>query len=210
MPMRKPSRLDLDAGTSRRAVVCAALVGMSWPTPARPQVAGAALVRAVRQQIGVTLIYDGSYRRIAYPGGDIAADRGVCTDVVVRAYRIFGIDLQKLVHEDMTRAWSRYDKRWGLTQPDRNIDHRRVPNLATFFARHGESLPVSPQAAAYRAGELVTWRLPGGLPHIGIVSGEHDPRGTPKVVHNIGRCTLEEPMLFDFPITGRFRYPRGA
>lgn len=110
----------------------------------------------------------------------------------------------------MTRAWSHYAKRWGLTQPDRNIDHRRVPNLATFFARHGESLPVTPQADAYRAGELVTWRLPGGLPHIGIVSGEHDQRGTPRVIHNIGRGTLEEPMLFDFPITGRFRYMRGA
>lgn len=208
--MRQSAYLDPSAVTTRRAIVCAALGSLSWPTRARPQAAGVALVRAARQQIGVTLIYDGSYRRIAYPGGDIAADRGVCTDVIVRAYRAFGIDLQKLVHEDMTRAWSHYAKRWGLTQPDRNIDHRRVPNLATFFARHGESLPVTPQADAYRAGELVTWRLPGGLPHIGIVSGEHDQRGTPRVIHNIGRGTLEEPMLFDFPITGRFRYMRGA
>ena len=138
--MRQSAYLDPSAVTTRRAIVCAALGSLSWPTRARPQAAGVALVRAARQQIGVTLIYDGSYRRIAYPGGDIAADRGVCTDVIVRAYRAFGIDLQKLVHEDMTRAWSHYAKRWGLTQPDRNIDHRRVPNLATFFARHGESL----------------------------------------------------------------------
>jgi uncharacterized protein len=124
--MRTSFKTD-EINPTRRAVVCAMPAGMSSAAPARPPVASAALVQAARRRIGVTLIYDGSYRRIAYPGGDISAARGVCTDVVVRAYRSFGIHLQQLVHEGMTRAWSYCAKRWGLQQPDRNIDYRRVP-----------------------------------------------------------------------------------
>jgi uncharacterized protein YijF (DUF1287 family) len=187
-----------------RSLILSALLAVA-PPPARSDL-GTCLVDAARRQIGVTRIYDGSYVRLAYPGGDVPAERGVCTDVVVRAYRTLGVDLQQRVHEDMTRAWDSYPGLWGLARPDRNIDHRRVPNLAAFFARHGESLPQRD-----RAGDLVTWRLPSGVPHVGIVSDRSTQRGTPRVVHNIGRGTLEEDVLEAFPVTGHFRYrPEGA
>jgi len=169
----------------------------------------ARLLAGADRQVGVTVVYDGSYRKLAYPGGDVPAERGVCTDVVVRAFRGAGIDLQLLVHEDMTRAFAAYPRAWGTRAPDRNIDHRRVPNLATFFARHGTALPVSRNAADYLPGEIVTWRLPSGLPHVGLVSARVEG-GRPLVVHNIGAGTVYEDVLFAFPITGRYRYPRGA
>ncbi len=169
----------------------------------------ARLLEGAERQVGVTVIYDGSYRRLAYPGGDVPPERGVCTDVLVRAFRHAGIDLQVLVHEDMKRAFGAYPRDWGLSRPDRNIDHRRVPNLATFFARNGEVLPVSRDAADYRPGEVVTWRLPSGLPHVGLVS-ERTATGRPLVVHNIGAGTVCEDVLFAWPVTGRYRYPRGA
>ncbi|GGC06374.1 DUF1287 domain-containing protein [Pseudoduganella buxea] len=165
------------------------------------------LVSAARGQIGVTLHYDGSYQRIAYPNGDVPRDRGVCTDVVIRAYRAVGVDLQQRVHDDMRRAWKAYPATWGMKGPDRNIDHRRVPNLATFFRRHGTSLEPSAQLRDYRAGDIVTWRLPQGLPHIGIVAEARSPQGTPLVIHNIGAGTQQEDVLFAFPITGHYRYP---
>jgi uncharacterized protein YijF (DUF1287 family) len=152
------------------------------------------------------LHYDGSYRRLEYPGGDVSIERGVCTDVVIRAFRKLGVDLQVLVHEDMKKAWSAYPKLWGLSRPDSNIDHRRVPNLATFFTRKGKPLRVSREARDYVAGDLVTWRLPGNLPHIGIVSDRKSEEGTPLILHNIGRGAAEEDILFSYPITGRFRY----
>jgi uncharacterized protein YijF (DUF1287 family) len=164
------------------------------------------LLEGAERQVGVTVVYDGSYRRLAYPGGDVPPERGVCTDVVVRAYRNAGIDLQALVHEDLRRAFAAYPQLWGARRPDRNIDHRRVPNLATFFARHGEVLPVSREAADYRPGEIVTWRLASGLPHIGIVSARLEG-GRPLVIHNIGAGTVFEDVLFANPVTGRFRYP---
>lgn len=164
------------------------------------------LVAAARTQIGVTLRYDGSYQRIAYPNGDVPPDRGVCTDVVVRAYRALGVDLQKRVHEDMRAAWKAYPANWGMKGPDRNIDHRRVPNLAVFFGRHGETVRPSTKAADYRAGDIVTWRLPQGLPHIGIVADQVSAGGTPLVIHNIGAGTQIEDVLFEFPITGHYRY----
>lgn len=164
------------------------------------------LVAGARSQVGVTVRYDGSYRRLRYPGGDVAVVEGVCSDVVVRAYRRVGIDLQVLVHDDMTRSWPEYPHLWGLPGPDANIDHRRVPNLATFFRRHGATLPTGRDPSLYGAGDVVTWRLPGGLPHIGIVSSEHS--GTrPLVVHNIGEGAREEDVLFAWTITGHFRYP---
>jgi hypothetical protein len=169
----------------------------------------ALLLEGAERQVGVTVVYDGSYRRLAYPGGDVPPERGVCTDVLVRAFRNAGIDLQVLVHEDMKRAFGAYPKAWGLSRPDRNIDHRRVPNLASFFARHGEALPVSRDAAGYRPGEVVTWRLPSGLPHVGLVS-ERTANGRPLVVHNIGAGTVFEDVLFAWPVTGRYRYPRAA
>jgi len=173
---------------------------------AQGQESGMALVEAAKQQIGVTIYYDGSYRKLAYPGGDAPLERGVCTDVVVRAYRRLGIDLQALIHRDMVSNWTAYPNPWRAKAPDRNIDHRRVPNQARFFSRHGETLPISGEAALYRAGDLVTWMLPGGLPHIGIVSDARGDSGAPTIVHNIGNGTRLEDMLFSYRITGHFRY----
>lgn len=167
---------------------------------------GQCLVDAARQQIGVTKLYDSRYVTLAYPGGDVPMDRGVCTDVIVRAYRQFGIDLQQLIHEDMGRNGSVYPKLWKLTRPDPNIDHRRVPNQAKFFARQGQVAPVSADPGAYLPGDLVTWRLPVGVPHIGIVSERRSEAGTPLVIHNIGAGAVEENILFSFTITGHYRY----
>lgn len=155
-----------------------------------------------------TVIYNGSYVKIPYPNGDVPANMGVCTDVVVRAYRQLGIDLQQKVHEDMKRNFSQYPSKrlWGLKSTDTNIDHRRVANLRVFFKRHGKSLPVSDNAKDYRPGDLVTWMLPGNLPHIGIVTDKVSASGIPKIVHNIGLGPKLENMLFDYRITGHYRY----
>lgn len=165
------------------------------------------LVAAARQQTRSAVIYDGSYTRIAYPMGDVPLARGVCTDVVIRAYRAIGIDLQVLVHEDMRGHFGLYPRLWGLSQPDTNIDHRRVPNLQKFFERVDAKVRDAGAAPAYLAGDLVTWMLPGNLPHIGIVS---DRRATdtsrPLIIHNIGAGPVEEDMLFAYPITGHYRY----
>lgn len=166
------------------------------------------VVTAAKKQIGVTLLYDASYQRLAYPGGDVPAERGVCTDVVIRALRETGIDLQELVHRDMEAAWKAYPhSTWGLKRPDPNIDHRRVPNLAVFFSRHGQSLPVSKNASDYAPGDIVTWTVPPGLPHIGLVADVRTPSGVPLVIHNIGAGTRMEDRLFAYPITGHYRYP---
>lgn len=166
----------------------------------------ACLARAARAQVGVTLIYDGSYQRLDYPGGDVPIERGVCTDVVVRAYRQLGIDLQRQVHEDMRAHFSRYPRNWGLSRPDRNIDHRRVPNLATYFTRHGQSLGTGSADADFLPGDLLTWRLDNGLPHIGIVSERRAGNGRPLILHNIGAGTREEDVLREYTLTGHYRY----
>lgn len=164
------------------------------------------LVNDAKKQIGVTRYYDPAYVKLTFPMGDVPKDRGVCTDVVVRAYRKQGKDLQLLVNKDMKKAWRRYPKNWGLKRPDANIDHRRVPNLAVFFARNGKSLRVSKNKRNYKAGDIVTWRLASNLPHIGIVSNNTDSKGTPLIIHNIGAGTQEENVLFKYKITGHFRY----
>ncbi|WP_144378621.1 DUF1287 domain-containing protein [Mesorhizobium amorphae] len=166
------------------------------------------LVDAAFEQVGVTVIYDPAYVRLDYPGGDVPAERVVCTDVVVRAYRkAFDVDLQRLVNEDMRVAFSAYPTIWGRKRPDRNIDHRRVPNLETFFKRKGAALEVVDDAAAYRPGDLVTQRLPGNLPHIAIVTNRMTPDGQrPLVVHNIGAGAKVEDTLFAFRIAGHFRF----
>ena len=164
------------------------------------------LVAAAVSQTASRVTYDGSYRRIAYPGGDVPASVGVCTDVVIRAYRVVGIDLQVKVHEDMLRAFGAYPQIWGMAGPDSNIDHRRVPNLQTFFRRQGAALQVARDPGAYVAGDLVTWMLPGNLPHIGIVTSRRAESGTPMIVHNIGSGPEVEDMLFAYPITGHYRY----
>ena len=183
--------------------------------PALAQAASAApdwrskLVEAAREQIGVTTFYDPTYVRLDYPGGDVAPDRGVCTDVIVRAYRrAFGLDLQKLVHEDMAANFAAYPKTWGLKATDRNIDHRRVGNLAAFFTRHGESLSASEDLADFQPGDMVTQMLPGNLPHIVIVSSERsaDVPERPLVIHNIGAGARQEDTLFAFRQTGHYRF----
>jgi uncharacterized protein len=166
------------------------------------------LVAAALAQTSQRVVYDGSYRRIPYPGGDVPANVGVCTDVVIRAYRQLGVDLQQKVHEDMGAAFSAYPKLWGMRGPDPNIDHRRVPNLQAFFRRRGAERRIArPDPAAYAPGDLVTWMLPGNLPHIGVVSDQRSPDGQhPLIVHNIGRGPEVEDMLFEYPITGVYRY----
>lgn len=173
-----------------------------------------ALVKAAMTRIQHPVTYDGTYYRIDYPNGDVPKQVGVCTDVVIRSYRILGIDLQKEVHEDMRRHFSAYPSKriWGLTAPDPNIDHRRVPNLQVFFSRKGEKLPVTDDPDDYLPGDLVTWMIPGNLPHIGIVVADRSADGErPLIVHNIGRGPRMEDMLTHYPITGHYRYqgPQG-
>lgn len=164
------------------------------------------IVGAARTQIGKTVRYDPSYRAMEYPNGDVPMEMAVCTDVVVRALRkSIGIDLQKLVHEDMKRNFSRYPQNWGLKGPDKNIDHRRVPNLMTYFKRNGWELSVSTKPQDYQAGDLVTCTVPPRLPHIMIVSDRTNAVGRPFVIHNIGAGAQEEDRLFDFEITGHYR-----
>lgn len=168
---------------------------------------GPAIVKAARSQIGVTTSYDPAYVSLSYPGGDVPKDRGVCTDVIIRALRTaHQKDLQRLVHEDMRANFSAYPKRWGLTRPDRNIDHRRVPNLQTYFKRSGYSLPLQKDPARFLPGDLVTCTVPPHLPHIVIVSDKKSPNGTPLIIHNIGQGTREEDALFKFPHTGHYRW----
>lgn len=189
----------------RLAILGLLVVAPAWGR-AQSQSFADRLVAAAISQTASRVTYDGSYRRIAYPGGDVPASIGVCTDVVIRAYRAVGVDLQVEVHEDMRRAFDAYPRIWAMTGPDSNIDHRRVPNLQTFFRRQGAALPVVRQAAAYLAGDVVTWMLPGNLPHIGIVTHRKAEAGTPLIVHNIGRGPEVEDMLFAYPITGHYRY----
>ena len=166
------------------------------------------LVEKARAQIGITVIYDGSYKSLNYPNGDIPLNRGVCTDVVIRALRdALNLDLQQMVHEDMKTNFSKYPTRWGLKRPDTNIDHRRVLNLKTFFQRKGWSLEVTKNAADYRPGDIVACTIPGNLPHIMIVSNNKGRKGIPLIIHNIGAGTQEEDRLFEFDLTGHFRIP---
>lgn len=151
--------------------------------------------------------YDPAYVRLPYPGGDVPADTGVCTDEVIRAYRAVGIDLQKEVHEDMAANFAAYPRKWGRREPDPNIDHRRVPNLMVFFSRKGESLPITDRAEDYAPGDLVTWDLGRGLTHIGMVVDRKSVfTRRYMIVHNIGAGPRMEDVLFDWKITGHYRY----
>lgn len=165
------------------------------------------LVNAAIERTTHHVRYDGSYRQLDYPGGDVPDSVGVCTDVVIRSYRAVGIDLQREVHEDMSAHFEVYPDIWGLSRPDRNIDHRRVPNLQIFFTRHGVELPVTDDPTDYLPGDLVTWMVPGNLPHIGIVIDRYSVYGQrPLIVHNIGAGTRVDDCLFDFLMTGHYRY----
>ena len=167
------------------------------------------LVDAAVERTHHLVRYDPAYVRIPYPNGDVSPDTGVCTDEIIRVYRAAGIDLQKEVHEDMLRNFSAYpnQRRWLLAHTDTNIDHRRVPNLMTFFARKGELLSISQRSDDYSPGDLVTWDLGGNVPHIGIVvNRQSEKTGRYLVVHNIGRGPQMEDVLFNWKITGHYRY----
>jgi uncharacterized protein YijF (DUF1287 family) len=165
------------------------------------------LAWAAHQRTQHEVVYDPTYYAMGYPNGDVPQDKGVCTDVIIRSYRVLGIDLQKEVHEDMKANFKLYPKRWGLSTTDKNIDHRRVPNLQTYFSRHGRVLGVSSKGSDYQAGDIVTWDLGGGVTHIGIVSAKLSANGKrPLIVHNIGAGPKLEDMLFDYVLTGHYRY----
>jgi uncharacterized protein YijF (DUF1287 family) len=153
--------------------------------------------------------YDPAYFTISYPNGDIPASKGVCTDVIIRAYRKMGIDLQKEVHEDMKLNFGKYPKIWGLTKTDKNIDHRRVPNLMVFFERHGIVKPITGNPGDYIPGDIVCWNLGGAVTHIGIVVNRKSRDGKRyQIVHNIGGGQVMEDCLFDFKIIGHYQYSK--
>jgi len=151
--------------------------------------------------------YDPRYFSIKYPNGDVPKNIGVCTDVVIRSYRLIGIDLQQEVHEDMKKHFKIYPKIWGLKKTDKNIDHRRVPNLMTFFKRKGASIPITTHAKDYLPGDIISWSLTGGLTHIGIVVNKKSvDKKRFLISHNIGAGQVLEDCLFDFKIIGHYRY----
>jgi uncharacterized protein YijF (DUF1287 family) len=155
------------------------------------------------------VLYDPAYFKINYPNGDVPVNKGVCTDVIIRAYRKLGIDLQKEVHEDMMANFDEYPKKWKLTQPDKNIDHRRVPNLMTFFTRHGTVKKITQNPNDYSPGDIVCWNLGGAITHIGLVSRKKSPDGLRyMIVHNIGAGQVLEDCLFSYKIIGHFQYKK--
>lgn len=196
-----------------------AAVGLAEPDPASATVEEEAppapprdhaLVAAALERTAHTVKYESGYVKLEYPGGDVPEGTGVCTDVIIRSYRALDIDLQQRVHEDMLAAFGEYPNNWGLTKPDSNIDHRRVPNLQKFFARHGETRPKSKDAADYGPGEIVAWNVGRNgkhVDHIGIVSNVlNDEQTRYKIVHNIGAGPQLQDVLFNWPITGHYRY----
>lgn len=195
--------------------VAAETAATTATSPDAPSAMSPPLVAAARAQIGVVRLYDPTYFSLAYPGGDVPADRGVCTDVVIRALRTQGVDLQQAIHDDMRAHFDRYPRQWGLSRPDRNIDHRRVPNQMRWFERNGWHQSIGSSADDFSPGDIVAWKLTGsGLLHIGIVSDRHSHDGTPLILHNINAGTQEDDLLFRHAIIGHYRQPaavdRGA
>lgn len=193
---------------SRRTVLAGLGAGILLPAPtfAAPNKT-LTLMRAARRQLGVTIGYDPQYVRLPFPNGDVPRRVGVCTDVIIRAYRdAFGIDLQSLVNADMKMAFAAYPKLWGLRRPDSNIDHRRVPNLQRFFERKGAKLLIPRGPHQWRPGDIFTAMIGGRLPHIGFISDKELRLGSPFVIHNIGAGAREEDALQNFSVTGRYRF----
>lgn len=183
-------------------VLVATVCGQSGEDLFAEKLASAALLLTEQE-----VVYAPGYYSIDYPNGDVPASRGVCSDVVIRAYRVLGIDLQREVHEDMAENFECYPDIWGLTQPDTNIDHRRVPNLMKYFERHGTERPITNRAADYLPGDIVCWNLGGAVTHIGIIVNSRSYDGSrPMVVHNIGRGQVVEDCLFDYRIIGHYIY----
>lgn len=199
--------MKFTAGLLIALTACTLPIGCNKPSakakPSNP------LVEAARRQIGVTLKYDGTYEKLGYPGGDVPLERGVCTDVVIRALRAaHQFDLQKAVHDDMQADFNAYPKIWGLKSTDSNIDHRRVPNLQTYFKRHSWALELSDDPANYQPGDFVTCNVDSGRPHIMVVSNRLSHKGIPLVIHNLGNGAREENLLFYWKLTGHYRMPR--
>ena len=206
--------LKTDMGTTKGTKLTKGITAMRWVLalammvlPLGAQESGVKIMEAARKQVGVTISYDPEYVALKYPGGDLPREKGVCTDVVIRALRDgLAQDLQKLVHEDMKADFAAYPKNWGLSRPDKNIDHRRVPNLRAYFKRKVIVLPVKNVAGRFQPGDLVTCTVPPNLPHIMIVSDKKSAEGVPLVIHNIGRGAQEEDVLFTYPLTGHYRW----
>ena len=178
-----------------------------WPLSqnASPQLKQ--LLASAFEQTGITTGYDPAYVSLAYPGGDVPLETGVCSDVIVRAFRRANIDLQKEVHEDMKASWAMYPRKWGNASPDSNIDHRRVLNLMTFFQRRGKAQQISANRQDYLPGDIVAWDLGGGVPHIGIVSNlARESTRNFLIIHNIGAGAKTEDVLFNWTIIGHYRY----
>ena len=194
--------------TQRRAVaVVIPPSSVVQPLPAEASSQLKNFVEAAIEQSKVTTGYDPSWVKIDYPNGDVSSDTGVCSDVVVRAFRKAGIDLQKEVHEDMTRAWSEYPRKWGARGTDTNIDHRRVLNLTTYFDRQGKSLPITNDRTDYLPGDVVAWELSDGVEHIGILTNlSSEPDKHYLIVHNIGAGARVEDVLLSWKIIGHYRY----
>jgi uncharacterized protein len=174
------------------------------------QIVATDIVKAAKAQIGITLVYDPAYEVIAFPGGDVPRGRGVCTDVIVRALRdARNFDLQSEINKDMRSNRNAYPKKWGViaVEADSNIDHRRVPNIMSYFERRGFSLPVTTDVSSFAPGDIVAWSLGGGLNHIGIVSDKKTLLGKPLIIHNIGSGAVEENILTDHRILGHYRIP---
>jgi uncharacterized protein YijF (DUF1287 family) len=190
------------------AVLCSGLWAQSDSLSAARQDFLRRLVSAATERTHLTVRYEPAYVRIPYPGGDVPADTGVCTDEIIRAYRVVGVDLQKEVHEDMEWNYSAYPRmwKWRLGKPDSNIDHRRVPNLMVFFERKGEKLLITTRAEDYKAGDLVTYDLGGKVPHIAMVVERKGASGRNMVEHNIGQGPKIEDVLFNWKLTGHYRY----
>lgn len=165
------------------------------------------IIDGANDQVGKTTSYDPSYQKLDYPNGDVPSETGVCSDVIIRAFRNASIDLQKEVHEDMKNNFSAYPTKWGLRSTDRNIDHRRVPNLQTYFARKGKQIATSASSESFLPGDIVTWDLGGGIDHIGIVTNVwYKPSQRYLIVHNIGSGTRLEDVMLAWKITGHYRY----
>ncbi len=221
---RSRSEQGFPAGRTALVLLGAALLALALPllsgcgrgavrspfAPIRPiSPIAAKIVAGAKAEVQRGVAYDASYRVISYPGGDVRADRGACTDVVIRALRHAGFDLQRLIHEDMRRHFHEYPQRYGAVGPDASIDHRRVPNQITFFRRHGLELPRSTSGAAgatWQPGDIVYWRLPNGPLHCGVLSDTCDDGGLPFVIHNL-EVAREEDCLTAWKIVGHFRYP---
>lgn len=183
------------------------VAALSLAPAARAESDAARMLSAAHAQVGVTLTYAPAYARLAYPGGDVPLDRGVCSDVIVRALRAVSVDLQVDLHRDMRAHFDAYPAYWGLRKPDPNIDHRRVPNLERYFERIGKAVPISSDPATFLPGDFVSWRLESGQPHIGIVSSWRSAdRLRPLIIHNIGSGAQVEDVLFEWKMTGHFRY----